>query len=173
MSFPEPPPPPPRSSASSGNGKRLHSQMALATSSQAPLAIQPQQALPPPDGHINTKKPKLSHKSHTSSSKKASQEAANTAGWMNIQSSINRLTDSVTTSFTVTDESCATDDRSHALQNMQQEEGLSTDERVSLIHVFMTNPTACNTYLNITLPELRLPFLKSMIPKNSETQMTS
>jgi hypothetical protein len=55
ISFSEPPPPLPHSSASSGNGKHLHFQMALATSSQAPLAILPQQALPPPDGRINMK----------------------------------------------------------------------------------------------------------------------
>jgi hypothetical protein len=91
---------------------------------------------------------------------------------MNIQSSRNCLTDSVTTTFTITDESHATDDRLHALQNMQQKESLLTDEQVLLIYVFMTNPAACNTYLNITLPERWLPFLKSMIPKNLETQMT-
>ncbi|KAG0701556.1 hypothetical protein DFH29DRAFT_1000095 [Suillus ampliporus] len=104
-----------------------------------------------PRAYSDTKKAKLlvqggsnggggSNKTRATSSKKAIKEAASTAALMNLQGTINHLSDSITTSFTVTDESRISDERSRALQNMQQKEGLSTEDKLSLMHAFMRSP---------------------------------
>ncbi|OAX43080.1 hypothetical protein K503DRAFT_766177, partial [Rhizopogon vinicolor AM-OR11-026] len=97
----------------------------------------------------------------------------NTAAWMNLQSSIDRLTDSLITSFPTTDESRMADERARARQSMEEEEGLSNDEKLTLMHVFMRDQAVCHTYLEV-MPELRLAFLKSIVRQVSNMpEMTS
>ncbi|KAG2033026.1 hypothetical protein BDR03DRAFT_985280 [Suillus americanus] len=96
-------------------------------------------------------------------SNKGIKEAANTAALMNLQGTINHLLDSITMSFTVTDKSRVADARSHALQSMQDEEYLSLDDKLALVHAFMRSPITCSSYLNITQPELHIPFLHSIL----------
>jgi hypothetical protein len=101
-------------------------------------------------------------------SKKAVKEAASTAALMNLQGTINRLTDSLTTTFSVTDESRISDDRARALQVMQEEEGLSNEDKLVLMHAFMRSPPVCGTYLQIASPDLHLSFLQSVVRQAKE-----
>ncbi|OJA07701.1 hypothetical protein AZE42_01862 [Rhizopogon vesiculosus] len=91
---------------------------------------------------------------------------ASTAAWMNLQASIDRLTDTLITSLTTTDESRTADERARAQQSMEEEEGLSDDEKLTVMHVFMRNQAVCHTYLQV-MPELRLAFLKSTVKQVS------
>jgi hypothetical protein len=102
-------------------------------------------------------------KTRVSASNKTIKDAANTAALMNLQGTVNRLSDVISTSFTVTDESRISDERKHAMHHMQQEEGFSVDDRLALMHAFMRSPAVCGTYLDITIPELRQAFLRSVI----------
>ncbi|KAG0692610.1 hypothetical protein DFH29DRAFT_1045473 [Suillus ampliporus] len=133
----------------SSSGKRSHTDMIFNTAPPSLTSSTPMSEVL--RAHSDTKKAKLSaqggsnggggsNKTRATSSKKAIKEAASTAALMNLQGTINRLSDSITTSFTVTDESRISDERSCALQNMQQEEGLLTEDKLSLMHAFMRSP---------------------------------
>src|SRR6267154_1574409 len=105
--------PPPLSSASS-MGKHSHSDMTLSHSAPPSTTYTSASQMP------SDKKPKLSARASSSklhasagTSKKAAKEAASTAAWMNLQGSINHLTDGLT-SFATTDESRAADETSCA-----------------------------------------------------------
>ncbi|KAG0691772.1 hypothetical protein DFH29DRAFT_883750 [Suillus ampliporus] len=156
----------------SSSGKRSHTDMVFNTAPPSLTSSTPMSEVP--QAHSDMKKVKLSaqggsnsgggsNKIHVTSSKKAIKEAASTTVLMNLQGTINHLSDSITTSFTVTDESCISDERSHALQNMQQEEGLLTEDKLALMHAFMRSPIICATYLEIMQSKLRLRFLQSVI----------
>jgi hypothetical protein len=81
---------------------------------------------------------------------------------MNLQGSINRLTEGLTMSFATTDEGRLADESSRAMQEMQDEEDLSDDDKVVLMNTFLLNARICGMYLN-SKPALRLPFLRSII----------
>ncbi|KAG0695325.1 hypothetical protein DFH29DRAFT_1005582 [Suillus ampliporus] len=149
----------------SSSGKRSHTDMVFNTAPPSLTSSTPMSEVP--QAHSDMKKVKLSaqggsnsgggsNKIHVTSSKKAIKEAASTTVLMNLQGTINCLSDSITTSFTVTDESCISDERSHALQNMQQEEGLLTEDKLALMHAFMRSPIICATYLEIMQSKLHL-----------------
>jgi len=120
----------------------------------------------------DVKKPKLSphttttgssvSKSRRSTSKKAEKEVATTAAWMNLQGSINRLSDGLTMAMTTTDESRVAEESSQALEEMQNEENLSADDKIVLLNAFLQNARICTVYLK-TKPELKLSFLRSII----------
>ncbi|KAG1863202.1 hypothetical protein DFJ58DRAFT_725099 [Suillus subalutaceus] len=120
------------------------------------------------------KKPRLSTasgKTRPSTSKKNIQDTANTAVLMNLQGTINRLSDSLNTNFG-TDEAHVAEHRSRALKLMQSATGISKDNKVILMHVFVTNAAACDTFLDVDDPELHEAFLESMIARAKQENPT-
>ncbi|KAG1803051.1 hypothetical protein EV424DRAFT_1351628 [Suillus variegatus] len=112
----------------------------------------------------DSKKLKLTGTSWHSSGngRRKGKDAASVAAWMNLQGSINRLSDGLTTSMTVTEDSRVADETTHALDSMQAEEELTHDEKIILLNAFLLNARICTVYLNTTL-ELRIGFLRSII----------
>ncbi|KAG1865995.1 hypothetical protein F4604DRAFT_1928301 [Suillus subluteus] len=120
------------------------------------------------------KKPRLSTasgKTRPSTSKKTVQDTANTAVLMNLQGTINCLSDSLNTNFG-TDEARIAEHRLRALKLMQSATGILKDDKVILMHVFMTNVAACDTFLDVDDPELREAFLQSMIVRAKQENPT-
>jgi len=161
--------PPPLSSASS-MGKHSHSDMTLSHSAPPSTTYTSASQMP------SDKKPKLSARASSSklhasagTSKKAAKEAAGTAAWMNLQGSINHLTNGLT-SFATTDESHAADETLRALEVMQNEEDLSVKDKIVLMNAFMLNQKICSTYLH-SKPALKLPFLLSIIRQAKGMQL--
>ncbi|KAG2029181.1 hypothetical protein BDR03DRAFT_987928 [Suillus americanus] len=165
--------------SSSGNpGKCSHNDMIFesappSVTSYVPTSEVAMSEVPHAQSETDLKKPKLlvqgkkhsaigNNKTHVTSNK-GIKEAANTAALMNLQDTINHLSDSITTSFTVTDESHVANERLRALQSMQDEEDLLLDDKLALVHAFMRSPITCSSYLNITQPELRISFLCSIL----------
>jgi hypothetical protein len=109
----------------------------------------------------------MSGKTCPSASKKTTvQDTASTAVMMNLQGTINRLSDSLNTSFSsASEETCVADSRSHALKGLQSELELSKEDKVVAINIFMNNPAACDTFNAIENPELRMAFLHSIIAR--------
>ncbi|KAG1753363.1 hypothetical protein EDB19DRAFT_1903020 [Suillus lakei] len=102
----------------------------------------------------------------TDASKKTTvQDTANTAVLMNLQGTINRLSDSLNTSFSASEETHVADSRSRALKSMQSEPELSKEDKVVAINIFMNSPAACDTFNDIEDPELCMAFLHSIIAR--------
>lgn len=81
-----------------------------------------------------------------------------------MQGSINRLTDVFEKSMTQGDEP-SVERRARALQLMQQiQDGLSVDDKVALIALFMKDDVAVETYLSLNDPEVRRAWITSMLP---------
>jgi len=79
-------------------------------------------------------------KSRKSTSKKAEKEAATTAAArMNLQGSINRLSDALTMAMTATDGSRVAEESSQALEGIQNDENLSADDKIVLLNAFLRN----------------------------------
>jgi hypothetical protein len=162
-------PPPPSSIAytHSSTGKRSHSDMVLSSTTTQTSVSQ-----------VNSpsldKKLKLSTRGGSSISRVTSQRtgtkatmdttnnAANTAAFMNLQGSINRLTDSLETSLTKTDDGRVADERTQALDMMQDDERISPSDKVTLMDVFARSPAVSSTYL-VSRPENRTPYLESVL----------
>ncbi|KAG0704329.1 hypothetical protein DFH29DRAFT_873759 [Suillus ampliporus] len=114
------------------------------------------------------KKPRLSMtsgKTCPSASKKNVQDTANTAVLMNLQGTINRLSDSLSTTFAGSDEARVAENRTRALKLMQSDLEFSKEDKVIVINIFMMSPAACGTFLDIEDPELRMAFLHSIITR--------
>ncbi|KAG1855662.1 hypothetical protein DFJ58DRAFT_727477 [Suillus subalutaceus] len=156
-------PPPPSSVSASSTRKCLHSDMLFSGNIT-------QSSMSHVDSASSEKKPKLSaHGGSTMSrvasqcnSKAAMEVAGNTAAFMNLQSAINHLTDSLSKSMTNTDESWVADERSQALAIMQDNEEITPEDKVILMIVFGRSPSTCATYVS-SRPENRLPYLRSVI----------
>ncbi|KAG2111491.1 uncharacterized protein F5147DRAFT_651173 [Suillus discolor] len=122
---------------------------------------------------MSDKKLKLSTqgsgRSHASSSKRAAKEAASTAAVMNLQGTISCLADTLNLVFGSTDESQLADDRSHVLQAIQEEETLTGEDKLILVHAFMRSPVICSTYIQIMELDLRTTFLRSIIEQTKKT----
>lgn len=88
---------------------------------------------------------------------------------MNLQGSINRLSDGLMV-MTATDESRVVDESSRALEEMQNEENLSADDKIILLNAFLQNARICTVYLK-TKPELKLLFLRSIIQQVKGPQL--
>ncbi|KAG2140622.1 hypothetical protein DEU56DRAFT_941592 [Suillus clintonianus] len=162
-------PPPPSSIAytHSSTGKRSHSDMVLSSTTTQTSVSQ-----------VNSpsldKKPKLSTRGGSSMSRVTSQRtgtkatkdtannAANTAAFMNLQGSINRLTDSLETSMTKTDDGRVADECTQALDMMQDDERISPSDKVTLMNVFARSPAVSSTYL-VSRPENCIPYLESVL----------
>ncbi|KAG1842825.1 hypothetical protein C8R48DRAFT_765561, partial [Suillus tomentosus] len=157
-------PPPPSSIAPSSTGKRSHSDIILSPSTAQTTSLVD-------SSHASNvdKKPKLSTqgksqagRSHKGS--KAAKDAASTAVFMNLQGSINSLTDSLRTSASNTDqnETRVLDERLQAVLAVQEEEPITEDESVTLMNVFARSPAVCAIYL-AAKPERRVPYLRSVL----------
>lgn len=83
-------------------------------------------------------------------SKKAIKEAERTTALINMQGTLNYLSDSIISSFTVTDKSHVSNERLYALQSLQVEEDLSNKEKSTLVYAFKRSPIVCVTYLELT-----------------------
>jgi hypothetical protein len=80
-----------------------------------------------------------------------------------MQGSINRLTDVFEKSMAQVDDPCV-EHRSRALQHVQQtEDGLSVDDKVALIALFMKDNIAVETYLSLGDAEVRQAWIASML----------
>ena len=80
-----------------------------------------------------------------------------------VQDSINRLTD-IMVSHLVEDP--ATTSRNRAIRLLQeQEDGLTTDQKVAMISCFMEDVVAADTYILLTAPELRQSWIHMMLMK--------
>ncbi|KAG1806381.1 uncharacterized protein HD556DRAFT_1436348 [Suillus plorans] len=160
---------PPLTSASS-SGKRSHMDMLFDRS--APLSTT-STSMSHVSSALSDKKLKLSTqgsgKSRASSSKRAVKEAASTAAVMNLQGTISRLADTLNLAFGSTDESQLADDRSRALQAIQEEETLTGEDKLVLVHAFMRSPVICSTYIQIMEVDLRATFLRSIINQMKQT----
>ncbi|KAG0695730.1 hypothetical protein DFH29DRAFT_879837 [Suillus ampliporus] len=158
-------PPPPSSIAvtHSSTGKRSHSNMALSSITTQTLVSQM-------DSPSLDKKLKLSTRGGSAmlcvtsqcTGSKATKDAVSTAAFMNLQGSINRLTDSLETSMSKTDESQVADERSQALDIMQDDECILASDKVTLMNMFARSPAVCSTYL-LSRPENRIPYLESVL----------
>ncbi|KAG2093527.1 uncharacterized protein F5147DRAFT_657422 [Suillus discolor] len=158
-------PPPSSSIAPSSMGKCLHSNIIL-----SPSTAQTTTSLVDSSHASNVnKKPKLSThgksqagRSHKGS--RAAKDAASTAIFMNLQGSINSLTDSLRKSASNTDqnETGVLDERLEAVLAMQEKELISEDESVTLINMFTRSPAVCSIYL-AAKPERRIPYLRSVL----------
>jgi hypothetical protein len=177
----------PPTSSSENSGKHSHHDMVFDTAppsvttsytpmSELAMSGMLQASLNVPQAPSDSKKVKLSAKGRSlggsvaattktqaSASNKTIKDATNTAALMNLQGTVNHLSDVITTSFTITDESRISDERKCAMHHMQQEEGFAADDRLALMHAFMRSPAVCGTYLNITIPKLCQAFLRSVI----------
>lgn len=150
--------PPP--SSTSSLGKRQLDDMTSVAPSASIMSESVSQLVP---SESDSKKLKLTGTSRRSSGNggRKGKDAASAAAWMNLQGSINRLTDGLTTS-TVTEDSRVADETRRALDSMQAEEDLSHDEKIVLLNAFLLNARICTVYLSTT-PELRIGFLRSII----------
>jgi hypothetical protein len=81
------------------------------------------------------------------SKKSTVQDTASTAVLMNLQRTINHLSDSLNTSFSTSEETHVADSRSRVLKIMQSEPELSKEDKVVVINIFMNSP-AVKTLLN-------------------------
>ncbi|KAG1759997.1 hypothetical protein EDD22DRAFT_955374 [Suillus occidentalis] len=88
--------------------------------------------------------------------------AANTAAFMNLQGSINHLTDSLETLLTKTNDGRVADERMQALDMMQDDECISPSDKITLMNVFTRSPAVSSTYL-VSRPENRIPYLESVL----------
>ncbi|KAG1724116.1 hypothetical protein EDD22DRAFT_853867 [Suillus occidentalis] len=93
---------------------------------------------------------------------KATMDTANTAAFMNLQGSINRLMDSLETSLTKTDDGQVADEHTQALDIMQDDERISPSDKVTLMNVFVRSPAVSSTYL-VSRPENCIPYLESVL----------
>ncbi|KAG2344203.1 hypothetical protein BDR05DRAFT_999357 [Suillus weaverae] len=116
------------------------------------------------------KKPRLSTasgKMHPSApksmSKKNVQDTANTAVLMNLQGTINCLSDFLNMNFNATDEAHTADHQSCTQKMVQSSMNIMVDEKVLLMHVLMGNMAACDTIIGIEDPELLVAFLHLLI----------
>ncbi|KAG2082782.1 uncharacterized protein F5147DRAFT_783177 [Suillus discolor] len=158
-------PPPSSSIAPSSMGKRSHSDMIM-----SPSTAQTTMSLVDSSHASNVdKKPKLlTHgKSQAARSRKGSRAAkdtASTAVFMNLQGSINSLTDSLRKSASNTDQNKTRvlDERLEAVLAMQEEELISEDESVTLMNMFARSPAVCSIYL-AAKPERQIPYLQSVL----------
>ncbi|KAG1788646.1 uncharacterized protein HD556DRAFT_1529848 [Suillus plorans] len=157
-------PPPPSSIAPSSTGKRSHSDMILSPSTAQTTSLVD-------SSHASNvdKKPKLSthgksQAGRTRKGSRAAKDAASTAVFMNLQGSINSLTDSLRTSASNTDqnETRVLDERLQAVLAMQEEELITEDESVTLMNVFARSPAVCAIYL-AAKSERRVPYLRSVL----------
>ncbi|KAG1799994.1 uncharacterized protein BJ212DRAFT_1488174 [Suillus subaureus] len=156
-------PPPPSSVAPSSTSKHSHSDMVLSSNTTQTSASQV--------GSANAnKKPRLS--AHGGSpiscvasnqmSSKAAKDAASTAAFINLQGSINCLTDSLHLSVANSEETRVVDERSQALAFMQDEEGILPVDQITLMNVFSRSPVVCSTYLSAKV-ENCVPYLQSVL----------
>ncbi|KAG1786692.1 uncharacterized protein HD556DRAFT_1530908 [Suillus plorans] len=157
-------PPPPSSIAPSSTGKRSHSDMILSPSTAQTTSLVD-------SSHASNvdKKPKLSthgksQAGRTRKGSRAAKDAASTAVFMNLQGSINSLTDSLRTSASNTDQNKTRvlDERLQAVLAMQEEELITEDESVTLMNVFARSPAVCAIYL-AAKSERRVPYLRSVL----------
>ncbi|KAG1723797.1 hypothetical protein EDB19DRAFT_1915908 [Suillus lakei] len=151
----------------SSTGKCSHSDMVLSSTTTQTSVSQ-----------VNSpsldKKPKLSTRGGSSISRVTSQctgtkatkdtanNTVNTAAFMNLQGSINHLTDSLEMSLTKTDDGRVADERTQALDMMQDEERISPSDKITLMNVFARSPAVSSTYL-VSRPENRIPYLESVL----------
>ncbi|KAG1836428.1 hypothetical protein C8R48DRAFT_838809, partial [Suillus tomentosus] len=157
-------PPPPSSIAPSSTGKRSHSDMILSPSTAQTTSLVD-------SSHASNvdKKPKLSTQGKSQAGRslkgsRAAKDAASTAIFMNLQGSINSLTDSLRTSASNTDqnETRVLDERLQAVLAVQEEELITEDESVTLMNMFARSPAVCAIYL-AAKPERRVPYLRSVL----------
>ncbi|KAG2136152.1 hypothetical protein BD769DRAFT_1664504 [Suillus cothurnatus] len=159
----------PPTSSSENSGKHSHYDMVFDTApssvttsympmSETAMSGMLQASLDVPQAPSDSKKVKLQQRVEV-----LVVDTTNTAALMNLQGTVNHLSDVITTSFTITDESHISDERKRAMHHMQQEEGFSADDRLALTHAFMRSPVVCGTYLDITIPKLCQAFLHSVI----------
>ncbi|KAG1719401.1 hypothetical protein EDB19DRAFT_1836763 [Suillus lakei] len=151
----------------SSTGKRSHSDMVLSSTTTQTSVSQ-----------VNSpsldKKPKLltrggssisrvtSQRTGTKATKDTANNAANTAAFMNLQGSINRLMDSLEMSLTKTDDGRVADECTQALDMMQDEECISPSDKITLMNVFARSPAVSSTYL-VSRPENHIPYLESVL----------
>ncbi|KAG0698590.1 hypothetical protein DFH29DRAFT_1002677 [Suillus ampliporus] len=150
-------------SSGSSAGKRWHSEMTHGHSAPPSTVWTSVSQMTKPESEKKLRLSTASGKTRPSTSKKNVQDTANTAVLMNLQGTINRLSDSLNTNFSTTDEGRVAEHRSRALKLIQSTTEISTDDKVLLMHVLMTNPAACDIILDVDDPELRVAFLRSMI----------
>ncbi|KAG0698637.1 hypothetical protein DFH29DRAFT_877864 [Suillus ampliporus] len=158
-------PPPPLSIAvtHSSTRKHSHSDMALSSITTQTLVLQM-------DSPSFDKKPKLStcggstvlRVTSQRTGSKATKDAVSTAAFMNLQGSINRLMDSLEMLMSKTDESRVADERSQALDMMQDDERILASDKVTLMNIFTRSPVVCSTYL-LSRPENCVPYLESVL----------
>jgi hypothetical protein len=88
----------------------------------------------------------------------------NTSAMMNLQSALNRLIDKLSMSLNnpTTDDNRVADERSRALELMQDEEQLDTEEKIMLMTVFAKSPAICATCIS-SRAEYRLLYLQSVV----------
>ncbi|KAG1890999.1 hypothetical protein F4604DRAFT_1913811 [Suillus subluteus] len=155
-------PPPPSSVAPSTTSKCTHSDTVLSTSATQSMAS--------PMGPPNVdKKPRLlthssSNIARSHKSSKAAKDATSTVVFMNLQGSLNRLTDSLHMSASNTDENdtWVSEERVQAMNFMQEEDDISDDEQITLMNVFSRSPSICSVYL-AAKPEKWVRYLKSVL----------
>ncbi|KAG1888101.1 hypothetical protein F4604DRAFT_1916016 [Suillus subluteus] len=152
-------------------GKRSHSEMTQGHSAPPSTTYTSVSQVTKLELEMKPRLSTASGKTCPSTSKKNVQDTADTAVLMNLQGTINRLSDSLNTNFS-TDEACVAEHRSCALKLMQSATGISKDDKVILMHVFMTNTAGCDTFLDVDDPELCEAFLQSMIARAKQENPT-
>jgi hypothetical protein len=82
-----------------------------------------------------------------------------------MQGSINRLTDIMERSFLPEEPTAdpGVERLTRAVKSVEKDEGLTVEERATLISVFMANPTSINIYLSLTDPNVRQAWIARVL----------
>ncbi|KAG1822060.1 uncharacterized protein BJ212DRAFT_1477889 [Suillus subaureus] len=158
-------------SSGSSTGKCSHSEMTQGYSAPPSTTHTSVLQVMKPESEKKPRLSTVSGKTCLSTSQKTIQDTTNTAMLMNLQGTINHLSDSLNTNFG-TDNAHVAEHRSCMPKLMQLAAGILKDDKVVFMHVFMMNAAACGTFLDVDDPEPCKAFLQSMIIHTKQENTT-